>query len=65
MFASNLSQELNIERKVISFHLNSLEKAELVKREFGITEETSPAKYYKVTPKGKEIFENLLKILKK
>ena len=67
MFASNLSQELNIERKVITFHLNALEKAELVKSKFDLTEDKRPsaAKYYEITPKGKEIFENLSKFLKK
>ena len=67
MFVSNLSHELNIERKVITFHLNALEKAELVKSKFGLTEDKRPSavKYYEITPKGKEIFENLKKILKK
>lgn len=67
MFASNLLPELNIERKVITFHLNALEKAELVKSKFGLTEDKRPSavKYYEITPKGKEIFENLFKILKK
>jgi predicted transcriptional regulator len=67
MYASNLAQELGVERKVIAFHLNALEKAKLVKSEFGLTEDKRPAavKYYEITPKGKEIFENILKILKK
>ena len=67
MYASNLARELDIERKIIGFHLNALEKAGLVKSEFGLTEDKRPAavKYYEITPKGKEIFENILKILKK
>jgi predicted transcriptional regulator len=65
MYASNLGQELGVERKVISFHLNALEKAKLVKSEFGLTEDKRPAavKYYQITAKGKEIFEKILKIL--
>ena len=35
-YASNLSQELNMESKVIAFHLITLKKAGLVKSEFGI-----------------------------
>lgn len=67
MYPSNLARELDIERKIISFHLNSLEKAGLVKSEFGLNYENRPSavKYYQLTPKGKEIFEDILKILKK
>jgi DNA-binding MarR family transcriptional regulator len=67
MYASNLSRELNIERKIISFHLNALEKAELVKSEFGLSDDYRPAavKYYQLTPKGREILEKILNMLKK
>jgi predicted transcriptional regulator len=67
MYASNLGQELGVERKVISFHLNALEKAKLVKSEFGLTEDKRPAavKYYEITSKGKDIFDKILHILKK
>ncbi|HEX7142273.1 MAG TPA: hypothetical protein VF222_07325 [Nitrososphaeraceae archaeon] len=34
--ARNLSQEFNMERKVIAFHLITLEKAGFVNSEFGI-----------------------------
>jgi predicted transcriptional regulator len=66
MYASNLAQELGVERKVIAFHLNALEKAKLVKSEFGLTEDKRPAavKYYQITAKGKEIFDKILHILK-
>ena len=65
MYASNLAQKLGVERKVISFHLNALEKAKLVKSEFGLTEDKRPAavKYYEITARGKDIFEKILKIL--
>ena len=67
MYASNLGEELGVERKVISFHLNALEKAKLVKSEFGLTDDKRPAavKYYEITPKGKEIFDKILHMLKK
>ncbi len=67
MYASNLGQELAVERKIISFHLNALEKAKLVKSEFGLTEDKRPAavRYYEITPKGKEIFEKIINMLKK
>ena len=61
------NHKLNIERKVIAFHLNALEKAELVKSEFGLSNDKRPAavKYYQLTLKGKKIFENILMILKR
>ena len=67
MYASNLGQELEVERKVISFHLNALEKAKLVTSEFGLTEDKRPAavKYYEITPKGTEILEKISQILRK
>jgi DNA-binding PadR family transcriptional regulator len=36
-------------------------------RTVGLSDDNRPAavKYYQLTPKGKEIFENILKILKK
>jgi DNA-binding transcriptional ArsR family regulator len=67
MYASNLAQDLGFERKIISFHLNSLEKVGLVKSEFGLTEDKRPAavRYYEITPKGKEILEKISEMLKK
>ena len=67
MYASNLATELGYERKILSFHLNALEKVGLVKSEFGLTEDKRPSavRYYEITPKGKDIFEKILKILKK
>ena len=66
MYATNLARELNVERKVIAFHLNALEKAELVKSEFGLSEDLRPAavKYYQLTPKGREILEKILNLFK-
>lgn len=66
-YATNLGRELNIERKVIAFHLNALEKAELVKSEYGLSYDSRPAavKYYQLTPKGKEILEKILNMLRK
>ena len=65
MYATNLARGLNVERKVIAFHLNALEKAGLVKSEFGLSEDYRPSavKYYKLTPKGKEILEKILNML--
>jgi predicted transcriptional regulator len=67
LYATNLAGELNIERKVIAFHLNALEKAGLVKSEYGLSYENRPAavRYYKILPKGREILEKILGILKK
>ena len=67
LYATNLAGELNIERKVIAFHLNALEKAGLVKSEYGLSYENRPAavRYYQILPKGKEILEKILGMLKK
>ena len=63
MYASNIARELE-ERKIIAFHLNTLEKAGLVKGECSLSDDYRPAavKYYRLTPKGKEICEDTLKI---
>jgi predicted transcriptional regulator len=67
LYATNLAGELNIERKVIAFHLNALEKAGLVKSEYGLSYENRPAavRYYQILPKGREILEKILGMLKK
>ena len=67
MYASNLAQQIGLERKIISFHLNALEKVGLVKSEFGLTEDKRPAavRYYIITAKGKEILEKISEMLKK
>jgi DNA-binding transcriptional ArsR family regulator len=67
VYASNLAQDLGLERKIISFHLNALEKAGLVKSEFGLTEDKRPAavRYYEITPKGTEILEKISEMLKR
>ena len=67
LYATNLAGELNIERKVIAFHLNTLEKAGLVKSEYGLSYENRPAavRYYQILPKGREILEKILGMLKK
>jgi DNA-binding transcriptional ArsR family regulator len=67
MYPTQLEKNLGIQRRVISFHLEALEKAKLVKSQFGLSEDTRPAavKYYSITTKGKEIFERVLGMLKK
>ena len=69
MYASKIGDMLGMERKAIAFHLNTLEQVGLVKSEFGLTEvekgkRPATAKYYKLTPKGKEIFERIVHMLK-
>jgi hypothetical protein len=48
---------LNIERKVIAFHLNGLEKTSPVNSEFGLSEDKRPVavRYCKMTPNGNEM----------
>ena len=67
MYPTQLEKTLKIQRRVISFHLDALEKAKLVKSEFGLTEDHRPqaVRYYSITPKGKDILERLLNMLNK
>lgn len=67
MYPTQLERTLKIQRRVISFHLGALEKVGLVKSEFGLSQDSRPlaVKYYSISPKGKEIFERVLGILKK
>jgi predicted transcriptional regulator len=67
LYASKLGEMLNTERKVIAFHLNALEKAGLVNSEFGLSEDERPVavRYYKLTPKGKEILRKLVSIIER
>ena len=53
--------------RVISFHLNALEKAKLVESNFGLSGGNRPqaVRYYSITPKGEKIFRMLLDMLKK
>jgi predicted ArsR family transcriptional regulator len=66
MYTTKLGQELNIERKVIAFHPNALEEAELAQGVFGLSQDERPVavKYYRLTPKDREIFERILHMLK-
>ena len=67
MYPTQLEKTLKIQRRVISFHLDALEKVKLVKSEFGLTEDPRPqaVRYYSITPKGKDILERLLNMLNK
>ena len=57
---------LSIDRKIITFHLNSLEQAELVKSEYGLSEDKRPVavKYYELTANGREILERIIQMIK-
>ena len=57
---------MNTLRKVIAFHLNGLEKASPVNSEFELSEDKRPVavRYCKMTPKGKEMLQKLLDIIK-
>lgn len=66
MYATQIGGTLSIDRKIIAFHLNSLEEAELVKSKYGLSEDKRPVavKYYELTAKGKEILERILQMIK-
>jgi predicted ArsR family transcriptional regulator len=66
MYATQIGEILSIDRKIITFHLNSLEEAKLAKSEYGLSEDKRPVavKYYELTAKGKEILERILAMIK-
>jgi predicted transcriptional regulator len=52
--------------KILKYTRNNLATVSFGRRNCHIQDNRSAAvKYYQLTPKGKEIFENILKILKK
>ena len=55
MYPTQLEKTLKIQRRVISFHLDALEKAKLVKSEFGLTEDNRPqaVRYYSLHQREK------------
>lgn len=63
MYASKLENKINIDRKIISFHLSKLEKAGLVASEYGLM--TSPktrpmaVRYYSLTTEGEKMVKKL------
>lgn len=63
-YAAKLGQELDIERKVIAFHLAELEKVGLVEGKYALNQDQRPVavKYYKITPKGKYIYQHVVAI---
>jgi predicted transcriptional regulator len=60
-YAAKLGRELDVERKVIAFHLAELEKVGLVEGNYALNQDKRPVavKYYKMTRKGKEIYEHV------
>jgi DNA-binding transcriptional ArsR family regulator len=61
-YAAKLAQELQIERKVVAFHLAELYKVDLVKGRYALNQDKRPGavKYYELTDKGKEIYEHII-----
>jgi predicted ArsR family transcriptional regulator len=66
MYATQIGETLSIDRKIVTFHLNSLEEAKLVTSKYGLSEEKRPVavKYYELTSKGREILERILQMIK-
>jgi len=67
VYASNLEAMMNVDRKVISFHLSRLEKAGLVTSEYGLktSSKTRPmaVRYYSLTTEGRKLAKKLESIL--
>ena len=67
VYASNLEAMMNVDRKVISFHLSRLEKAGLVTSEYGLrtSSKTRPmaVRYYSLTTEGMKTVKKLQSIL--
>lgn len=67
MYASKLEEMINVDRKIISFHLSKLERAGLVASEYGLmtTSKTRPmaVRYYSLTVEGEKMVKKLKAIL--
>jgi predicted transcriptional regulator len=63
--ALSLAEELLVKRKVIAVHLDELEKVGLVEEDVALGQGKRPdeVKYYKLTQKGKHIYENIVQLL--
>jgi DNA-binding transcriptional ArsR family regulator len=66
MYPTQLEKELSIPRRVVSFHLDALEKVGLVESKFGLSGDSRPqaVRYYSITLKGKEVLQMLLNMMK-
>ena len=67
VYASKLEEMINVDRKIISFHLSKLEKAGLVASEYGLmtSSKTRPmaVRYYSLTIEGEKMVKKLKSIL--
>lgn len=67
VYASKLAGELGLKRELISFHLMKMEHAGIISSEFGLKnppkDRPIAVRYYRLTRTGKEVIENLKKIL--
>ena len=63
--AASLAEKLLVKRKVIAVHLDELEKVGLVEEDAALSQDKRPVevKYYKLTQKGKHIYENIVQLL--
>jgi len=68
MYASRIAEELELERKLVSFHLSWLEEHGFVTSEFGLANpaKTAPkaVRYYKPTGKAKELLSRLKEMIR-
>lgn len=66
-YAAKLEGMMKIDRKIISFHLSALEKADLVTSKFALKDDSEDrpiaVKYYELTPTGREVLKKLKTIL--
>ncbi|HEX7818319.1 MAG TPA: winged helix-turn-helix domain-containing protein [Nitrososphaeraceae archaeon] len=67
VYATNLEEMINVDRKIISFHLSKLEKAGLASSEYGLmtSSKTRPmaVRYYSLTTEGEKMVKKLKSIL--
>lgn len=67
LYARKLEEIINVDRKIISFHLSKLERAGLVASEYGLmtTSKTRPmaVRYYSLTVEGEKMVKKFKVIL--
>ena len=66
-YAAKLGQELHIKRKVVAFHLVKLERAGFIEAKYALNQDKRPVavKFYKITPKGKYIYQHAVDMVSK
>jgi DNA-binding transcriptional ArsR family regulator len=64
-YPTKLEEQMKVQRRIISFHLVTLERARLVSSEFGLSSDKSPkaVRFYEITGKGKLVLGKIMGVI--